>query len=79
MVNSLSEYKKQRNELIEDIARLRKEKADLQDKLDKVVDLFIRHINYKLAVSHNQWYINLRHKLDEILYSKKENEDERTN
>lgn len=75
-MSSLTDYKAERDSLIEDIARLRKEKADLQDKLDKVVDLFVRHINYKLAVSHNQWYINLRHKLDEILYSKKENEDE---
>ena len=60
-------YKSERDTLIEDITRLRAERDEYKRKLDDVVDLFTRHINYKLSVSHNTWYINLRHKLDEVL------------
>ncbi|WP_240928917.1 hypothetical protein [Staphylococcus agnetis] len=60
-------YKTERDTLIADIIRLRAERDDYKCKLDDVVDLFTRHINYKLSVSHNTWYINLRHKLDEVL------------
>lgn len=35
------------------------------------LDICTRHINYKLSVSHNTWYINLRHKLDEVLKNEK--------
>ncbi|WP_198645118.1 hypothetical protein [Staphylococcus chromogenes] len=58
---------KERDELILSNARLIDDNARLKRKLDDVVDLFTRHINYKLSVSHNTWYINLRHKLDEVL------------
>lgn len=60
-------YKSERDTLIEDITRLRAERDEYKRKLDDVVDLFTRHINYKLSVSHNTWYINLRYKLDEVL------------
>ncbi|MEB7451261.1 hypothetical protein NGB74_09625 [Staphylococcus chromogenes] len=60
-------YKQERDTLIEDITRLRAERDMYKRKLDDVVDLFTRHINYKLSVSRNTWYINLRHKLDEVL------------
>ncbi|KIX91461.1 hypothetical protein TP70_02290 [Staphylococcus microti] len=61
-------------ERFEDLAKVRKQRDDYKDKLEKVVELFVNHINYKLAIAHNQWYINLRHKLDAILYNEKENE-----
>ncbi|UXS76349.1 hypothetical protein [Staphylococcus chromogenes] len=60
-------YKSERDSLIADITRLRAERDEYKRKLDDVVELFSRHINYKLSVSHNTWYINLRHKLDEVL------------
>lgn len=60
-------YKLERDSLIADITKLRKERDMYKNKLDDVVELFTRHINYKLSVSHNTWYINLRHKLDEVL------------
>ncbi|MDT0739749.1 hypothetical protein [Staphylococcus chromogenes] len=60
-------YKSERDTLIEDITRLRAERDEYKRKLDDVVELFTRHINYKLSVSRNTWYINLRHKLDEVL------------
>ncbi|WP_206187644.1 hypothetical protein [Staphylococcus chromogenes] len=60
-------YKQERDTLIADITRLRAERDMYKRKLNDVVDLFTRHINYKLSVSHNTWYINLRHKLDEVL------------
>lgn len=63
----MTNYKSERDTLIEDITRLRAERDEYKQKLDDVVDLFTRHINYKLSVSHNTWYINLRHKLDEVL------------
>lgn len=68
------QYRKERDELIKDIAIVRKQRDIYKDKLEKVVELFVNHINYKLAIAHNQWYINLRHKLDAILYNEKENE-----
>lgn len=61
------DYKSERDTLIEDIAKLRAERDMYKNKLNDVVELFTRHINYKLSVSHNTWYINLRHKLDEVL------------
>ncbi|WP_198645261.1 hypothetical protein [Staphylococcus chromogenes] len=60
-------YKQERDSLIADIAKLRAERDEYKRKLDDVVDLFTRHINYKLSVTHNTWYINLRHRLDEVL------------
>lgn len=60
-------YKSERDSLIADIAKLRAERDMYKNKLNDVVELFTRHINYKLSVSHNTWYINLRHKLDEVL------------
>lgn len=63
----IEDYKAERDTLIEDITRLRAERDMYKRKLNDVVDLFTRHINYKLSVSHNTWYINLRHKLDEVL------------
>ncbi|UWF56043.1 hypothetical protein NZD48_08245 [Staphylococcus hyicus] len=60
-------YKSERNSLIADITELRKERDMYKRKLDDVVELFTRHINYKLSVTHNGWYINLRHKLDEVM------------
>ncbi|PNZ24540.1 hypothetical protein CD122_10930 [Staphylococcus rostri] len=67
-------YKRERDELIDDIARVRMQRDELKRKLDEVEDLFVGHINYKLSVSHNYWYIKLRHKLDKIIHSEKENE-----
>ncbi|WP_245169268.1 hypothetical protein [Staphylococcus hyicus] len=64
-------YKSERDTLIADITRLRAERDEYKRKLDDVVELFTRHINYKLSVSHNTWYINLRHKLDEVLKNEK--------
>ena len=61
------QLEKERDTLIEDITRLRAERDEYKRKLDDMVELFTRHINYKLSVSHNTWYINLRHKLDEVL------------
>lgn len=63
----IENYKSERDTLIADIAKLRAERDEYRRKLDDVVELFTRHINYKLSVSHNTWYINLRHKLDEVL------------
>ncbi|UXU56829.1 hypothetical protein MUA95_09715 [Staphylococcus agnetis] len=63
----IEDYKSERDTLIADITRLRAERDEYKRKLDDVVELFTRHINYKLSVSHNTWYINLRHKLDEVL------------
>ncbi|MCO4339741.1 hypothetical protein [Staphylococcus agnetis] len=60
-------YKQERDSLITDITRLRAERDEYKRKLDDVVELFTRHINYKLSVSHNTWYLGLRHKLDEVL------------
>lgn len=60
-------YKSERDSLIADITKLRAERDMYKRKLDDVVELFTRHINYKLSVSHNTWDINLRHKLDEVL------------
>ena len=68
------QFRKERDGLIKDIAIVRKQRDDYKDKLKKVVDLFASHINYKLAVTRNQRYISLRHKLYAILYSEKENE-----
>lgn len=66
-MRALDIVRSERNSLIADIAKLRAERDEYKRKLDDVVDLFTRHINYKLSVSHNTWYINLRHKLDEVL------------
>ena len=63
----LVEISKERDELILSNARLIDDNARLKRKLNDVVDLFTRHINYKLSVSHNTWYLGLRHKLDEVL------------
>ncbi|MGV3043366.1 hypothetical protein ACEE08_10680, partial [Staphylococcus rostri] len=89
------QYKRERDELIDDLATVREqrkhyadeniklvkmaalvmdERDELKRKLDEVEDLFVGHINYKLSVSHNYWYIKLRHKLDKIIHSEKENE-----
>ncbi|NJH98602.1 hypothetical protein [Staphylococcus agnetis] len=61
------QLEKERDTLIADITRLRAERDEYKRKLDYVVELFTRHINYKLSVSHNTWYLGLRHKLDEVL------------
>lgn len=66
-MRALDIVRSERNSLIVDVAKLRAERDECKRKLDDVVDLFTRHINYKLSVSHNTWYINLRHKLDEVL------------
>ncbi|MCO4334392.1 hypothetical protein [Staphylococcus hyicus] len=63
----MTDYKSERDSLILDIAKLRAERDMYKRQLNGVVELFTRHINYKLSVSHNTWYINLRHKLDEVL------------
>ncbi|WP_432368713.1 hypothetical protein [Staphylococcus chromogenes] len=67
VVIEVDDYKSERDTLIADIAKLRAERDMYKRKLDDVVELFTRHINYKLAVSHNTWYLGLRHKLDEVL------------
>ncbi|WP_274316327.1 hypothetical protein [Staphylococcus hyicus] len=63
-------YKSERDTLIADIVKLRAERDMYKRKLDDVVELFTGHIDYKLSVTHNVWYINLRHKLDEVLNDK---------
>lgn len=68
-----NQYKQERDELIDDIAVVREQRNELKRKLDEVEDLFVGHINYKLSVTHNHWYINLRHKLHRILHGEKEN------
>lgn len=70
-MRALDIVRSERNSLIVDVAKLRAERDEYKRKLDDVVDLFTRHINYKLSVSHNTWYINLRHKLDEVLKNEK--------
>ncbi|PTH68929.1 hypothetical protein BU582_00725 [Staphylococcus agnetis] len=67
VVIEVDDYKSERDSLIADIAKLRAERDMYKRQLNGVVELFTRHINYKLSVSHNTWYINLRHKLDEVL------------
>lgn len=70
-MRALDIVRSERNSLIADIAKLRAERDEYKRKLDDVVDLFTRHINYKLSVSHNTWYLGLRHKLDEVLKNEK--------
>lgn len=70
-MRALDIVRSERNSLIVDVAKLRAERDEYKRKLDDVVELFTRHINYKLSVSHNTWYINLRHKLDEVLKNEK--------
>ncbi|PTH38730.1 hypothetical protein [Staphylococcus agnetis] len=70
LIQECDSYKSERDSLIADIAKLRAERDMYKHKLDDVVELFTRHINYKLSVTHNVWYINLRHKLDEVLNDK---------
>lgn len=88
------QYKRERDELIDDLATVREqrkhyadeniklvkmaalvmdERDGLKRKLDEVEDLFVGHIKYKLSVTHNHWYINLRHKLHKIIHGEKEN------
>lgn len=47
----MTDYKSESDTLIEDITRLRAERDEYKRKLDDVVDLFTRHINYKLSVT----------------------------
>ncbi|WAG30170.1 hypothetical protein [Staphylococcus chromogenes] len=66
-MRALDIVRSERNSLIVDVEKLRTERDMYKRKLDDVVDLFTRHINYKLSVSYNTWYLGLRHKLDEVL------------
>ncbi|MDU9335185.1 hypothetical protein PQ765_11340 [Staphylococcus coagulans] len=61
------QLEKERNSLIDDITKLRKERDDLKRKLDDVVDLFNTHLAYKKAWSDNPYYNKLENKLNKIL------------
>lgn len=72
--NEASKFVKQRDELIEDLARVREERDKLKaerdnykDKLDEVIDLFNTHLAYKKAWSNNPYYDKLQNKLNRIL------------
>lgn len=67
-MNLLVDYKKQHDELVEDLARVREECDDYKDKFERVVSLFNRHLVFKLAVTNDGiWYIHLKHELEKIL------------
>ncbi|WP_242680370.1 MULTISPECIES: hypothetical protein [Staphylococcus] len=54
------QLEKERDSLIDDITKLRKERDDLKRKLDDVVDLFNTHLAYKKAWSDNPYYDKLQ-------------------
>ncbi|UXR54358.1 hypothetical protein MUA72_08785 [Staphylococcus schleiferi] len=61
------QLEKERDSLIDDITKLRKERDDLKRKLDDVVDLFNTHLAYKKAWSDNPYYDKLQNELNRIL------------
>ncbi len=67
MEYTIEQVKAERDSLINDIANLRKERADLKRKLDDVVDLFNTHLAYKKAWSDNPYYDKLQNELNRLL------------
>ncbi|WP_438329349.1 hypothetical protein [Staphylococcus pseudintermedius] len=65
--NEASKFVKQRDILIDDNAKLRKERAKLQRKLDDVVDLFNTHLYHKKAWSDNPYYDRVQQRLNKIM------------
>lgn len=63
----MTDYKSERDTLINDVAKLRKERDDLKRKLDDVVDLFNAHLHHKKAWSDNPYYNRVQQRLNEIL------------
>ncbi|WP_340299288.1 hypothetical protein [Staphylococcus coagulans] len=61
------QLEKERDSLIDEITKLRKERDDLKRKLDDVVDLFNTHLVYKKAWSDNPYYDKLQNKLNRLL------------
>ncbi|MCS4487206.1 hypothetical protein [Staphylococcus americanisciuri] len=72
-------YADENIKLVKMTALVMDERDELKRKLDEVVELFVSHINYKSSVAHSPKYIDMRHKLNKILESEKENGYERTN
>ncbi|HGH0780878.1 TPA: hypothetical protein ACJHHJ_002199 [Staphylococcus pseudintermedius] len=67
MEYTIEQVKAERDSLINDIANLRKERADLKCKLDDVVDLFNTHLHHKKAWSDNPYYDIVQRRLNQIL------------
>ncbi|MBT2864106.1 hypothetical protein [Staphylococcus coagulans] len=61
------QLEKERDSLIDDITKLRKERDDLKRKLDDVVDLFNTHLAYKKAWSDNPYYDKLENELNRLM------------
>lgn len=64
---ALDIVRNERDTLINDITKLRKERDDLERKLDSVVELFSTHIYHKKAWSDNPYYDKLQNELNRIL------------
>lgn len=67
VVIEIEDYKSERDTLIDDNAKLRKERDDLKRKLDDVVELFNTHLYHKKAWSDNPYYDIVQRKLNQIL------------
>ncbi|REI05101.1 hypothetical protein [Staphylococcus felis] len=65
--NEASKFVKQRDILIDDNAKLRKERAKLQRKLDSVVDMVNAYIKAERAYSGERAYNLLENELNRIL------------
>ncbi|MBT2834307.1 hypothetical protein [Staphylococcus coagulans] len=61
------QLEKERDSLIDDITKLRKERNDLKHQLDDVVDLFNTHLAYKKAWSDNPYYDKLENELNRLM------------
>lgn len=64
VVIEIEDYKSERDTLIDDIAKLRKERDDLKRKLDEIVNYVDMKVNDNSKVYA---YIAMKNKLDEIL------------
>ena len=64
---ALDIVRNERDTLINDITKLRKERDELKRKLDEVVELFNTHLAYKKAWSDNPYYDKLQNELNRIL------------
>lgn len=64
VVIEIEDYKSERDTLIDDIAKLRKERDDLKRKLDEIVNYVDMKVNDNYGVYA---YIAMKNKLDEIL------------
>ncbi|MFH0717364.1 hypothetical protein WMC59_11285 [Staphylococcus delphini] len=64
---ALDIVRNERDTLINDISELRKERDELKQKFEDVVELFNTHPAYKKAWSDNPYYDKLRNELNRIL------------